>query len=181
MVIIISSVQGPATFKYYDNLAFLRNGLQNDEIHFEGPVDVHEPPAFDYPDKANVYNFTRTARTDVRDNMANWLCGILPGLQPQDCEDIRTAFNCLFDYYTYKRKLNDVGQQQAESMQMLVFDDRVQPEYVAHVQFNSITKRNAEHQFIVNATLNCQRFTHFQLQETALDDILQELKNLHVQ
>lgn len=180
MVIIISSVQGPATFQYYDNLAFLKNGLDNDEIHFEGYVNVHEPDAFVY-EGGRGYDFTRKARAKVREDMADWLGGTLPGLQLQDCRKIREAFDCIFNYYAYKGYLDHVGDERHESMQMLVFDDRDQPEYVAHVQFSSITKRNAEHGFTVNATLSCQRFTPFPLQQTALDDILQALQNLHVQ
>lgn len=110
--------------------------------------------------------------------MAKWLGGTL---QLQDCRKIREAFDCLFEYYTYKGYLDYEGDERHESMQMFVFDDRDKPKYVAHVTFSSITKRNPGHQFTVNATLTCQRFTPFQLQETALDDILQALQNLHVQ
>ena len=171
MVIIISSVQGPDTFQYYDNLAFLRNRVDDGQTHLTG-FNVHEPPPYVY-NGGRVYDITRKARAEVREDMVDWLGGTLPGLQLQDCRKIREALDCIFYYYAYKGYLDHVGDERHESMQMFVFHDRDQPEYVAHVQFSSITKRNAEHGFTVNATLTCQRFTPFPLQETALDDILQ--------
>ena len=43
MVIIVSSVQDD--FAYFDNLAYLRNGVENGHINFQGFVN-YAPPAF---------------------------------------------------------------------------------------------------------------------------------------
>ena len=176
MVIIVSSRQDPS-FSYYNNLVSLRNGLQNNAIHFQGLVNNHAPQAFVY-NAGRIYDFTRTAKAEVRENMTAYLCGVLPGLQQQDHQIIREAFDCLFDYHTYKGYLDIVGQQRREFLNMLVFDHNHQ--YVAHVQFNSATVRSDANQFTVNATLTCQRFTYFELQEAVLAAVLAALQNLHV-
>ena len=44
MVIIVSSVQDD--FAYFDNLAYLRNGVENGHINFQGFVDSYAPTAF---------------------------------------------------------------------------------------------------------------------------------------
>lgn len=176
MVIIVSSRQDP-TFNYYDNLAFLRNGLKKGKIHFQGFVNSHEP-TFDY-EKRRIFDFTHSAKAEVRKDMTSHLCDILPpGLGQRDRQSIREAFDCLFDYHTYKGYLERVRQQRRESLQMLVFDHN--QKYVAHVQFKSTTVRDGADRYTVNATLTCQRFTYFPLQETDLDDILGALENLHV-
>ena len=181
MVTIVSSRQDPS-FRYYDNLAFLRNGLQNNAIHFQGHVNNHAPEAFVY-NAGRTYDFTRTAKPQMRENMAAYLRDVLPGLQQEDHRIIREAFDCLFEYNTYKHYLNIVGQQRRETLNMLVFYRRDNQEYVAHVQFSSTTVRNVvndENQYTVNATLTCQRFSYFELQETDLEDVLAALQNLHV-
>ena len=175
MVIIVSSRKDP-TFSYYNNLAFLRNGLQNEAIHFQGNVNNHPPPEFVY-NAGRIYDFTRAAKAQVRENMTNYLCGVLPGLQQQDHQIIREAFDCLFDYHTYKGYLQIVGQEQRESLNIFVFDNQ---QYVAHVQFSSTTARRAANQFVVSATLTCLRFTYFELQQAHLEDVLEALQNLHV-
>ena len=177
MAIIVSSRKDP-TFRYYNNLAFLRNELQNEIIHFQGFVNSVE---LTFPVTAGrIYDFTRTAKAQVREDMTTYLCGhtVLPGLQQQDRQSIREAFDCLFDYHTYKGHLDMVRQQRRESLNMLVFDHN--QGYVAHVQFNSTTKREAADHYTVNATLTCLRFTYFELQEEGLEDVLEALQNLHV-
>lgn len=178
MVTIVSSREDPS-FSYYNNLAFLKNGLENNAIHFQDYVNNYSPPAFVY-NAGRIYDFTRMAKARVRENMAAHLCSVPPGLniQQQDHQILREAFDRLFEYHTYKGYLDIVGQQRRESLNMLVFDHN--QEYVAHVQFNSTTVRNAPGQFTVNAILTCQRFTYFELQEAALGDVLEALKNLHV-
>lgn len=176
MIRIVSSREDPS-FRYYHNLAFLRNGLESHTIHFQGFVNNHAPQAFVF-NAGRIYDFTRTAKAQVRENMVAYLCGVLPRLQQEDHQIIREAFDSLFDYHTYKGYLDIVGQQRCEPLNMLVFDHN--QEYVAHVQFNSTIVRNAPGQFTVNAILTCQRFTYFELQEAALGDVLEALKNLHV-
>ena len=130
-------------------------------------------------EKRCIYDFTRSAKAEVRENMTTHLCDILPpGLRQRDRQSIREAFDCLFDYHTYKGYLERVRQQQREALQMLVFHHN--QKYVAHVQFKSTTVKDGADRYTVNATLTCQRFTYFPLQETDLDDILGALENLHV-
>ena len=178
MITIVSSVEHPS-FSYYNNLAFLRNGIQSDDIHFQGCVDNYSPPAFVF-NKGSIYDFARTAKAELREDMTSWLCDTLPQeIQMQDRGRIREAFDCLFDYHKYKGYLTMVGQQRAESMEMLVFD-QANLEYVAHVQFSSTATRTAPNQFTVDATLTCQRFTYFPPQEADLENVLAALQNLHV-
>ena len=181
MITIVSSRQDPI-FSYYNNLIFLRNELRNNAIHFQGLVNNHAP-TFVY-NAGRIYDFTRAAKAEVRENMTAYLCGNdrLPGLQQQDHQIIREAFDCLFDYHTYKGYLDIVEQQRRESLNILVFDHNQQ--YVAHIQFNSTTARTKASTFTVDATLTCQRFTHFELQkadwEVVLKDLVQKSNQLNV-
>lgn len=114
--------------------------------------------------------------------MTTYLAGVLPGLAVGDPQKIREAFDCLFNYYAYKGYLDQVGQQRAESMKMLIFNANAAPQYVAHVYFNITSRRTGPQQFTVTGiALTCQRFTHFPIQQTDFAVVLQALQNLHVQ
>ena len=173
MVKIVSSVREP-TFQYYDNLAYLRNGLSNDEIQFQGYVVNHAPPAFVF-NSGRVFDFVRSARAKVRKNMAEFLCRLLSRLPKEECND---ALDCLFQYYHYRDSLT-VGTEKRESMTMLIFDNETRG-YVAHVQFSCVSRQIDQTTFTVNATLTCQRFSYFELQETDFDEMLEALQNLHM-
>ena len=176
MVIIVSSRKDPS-FRYHNNLALLRNGVENGTTHFQGLINSHES-TFNYT-AGRIYDFTRTAKAEMREKMTTNICDVLTGrLQQQDHQSIREAFDCLFDYHTYKGYLKMITQQRRESLNMLVFDHN--QDYVAHVQFKSITVRNAKDHYTVDVTLTCQRFTYFEFQEADLEDVLAALQNLHV-
>ena len=162
MVQIVSSIREP-NFQYYDNLAYLRNGRSNDEIQFQGFVINHAPSAFVF-DSGRAYDFVRSARATVRNSMAEFLWKLLPELPRGKRNE---ALDCLFDYYHYRESL-DVGAKKAESMKMLIFDNEYRG-YVAHVQFSSVSRRIDTSKYSVNATLTCQRFSYFELQETDFD------------
>ena len=89
---IVSSVREP-TFQFYDNLYYLKNGVSNDEIHFQGHVRSYTPNTFVYDNKRCTYDFTRAANADVRNDMASVLCGWLPMLPNAQS---REAFDYLF-------------------------------------------------------------------------------------
>ena len=174
---IVSSVREP-TFQFYDNLYYLKNGLSNEDIHFQGNVLSHTPNTFVYDNKRCVYDFTRTAKAEVRNHMAGVLCRWLWRLPNARS---REAFDCLFDLHHYKDYLEEVGNQRAESMNMLIFKEPrniLERGYVALVKFKSVTRRNRYRQYTVNATLTCQRFSYFELQENTLEEVLEELQNL---
>jgi hypothetical protein len=174
---ILTSTQDD--FGYYDNLGYLRKALQEGRVHFEGLVNnyAHDEPPFA---TARIYDFSRSANSSIRENMTTYLSrnNVLPGIQPQDHQKIRVAFNCLFNYFAYKGYLDQVHQQRHESMYMMIFNQPQQ--YVAHVGFSSTSRRTAQEQFTVDAILTCQRFTYFPKQETDFEDVLQALQNLHV-
>ena len=171
---IVSSVQG-LPFQFYDNLNYLMNGLSNGQIHFQGTVHSYTPNTFVYDNKRRLYDFTRSAKADVRNHMASMLCYWLPMLPNAQS---REAFNYLFNYLHYKEHLKGVGNQRAESMYMLIFN---KPHgYVALVKFNIVTGRNGLHQYAVNATLTCQLFSYFELQKSTPDEVLQKLLNLTI-
>ena len=176
-ITILTSIQDD--FGYYNNLAFLQRGLREERIQFQGFVNDYTPNAIVYDDKGRLYDFTRSAQRDIREDMTTNLSGVLPGLTPADLGQIRGAFDCLFNYYSYKGFLDHVGQQRAESMKMLIFNAAQQ--YVAHVYFNVISRKTGSLQFTVTAaSLTCQRYTYFQLQDTNFAAVLQALQNMHV-
>ena len=175
-ITILSSIQDD--FGYYNNMAFLRRGLQEDRIKFVGFVDNYTPEAIVFNNKGRLYDFTRSAQCYIREDMTAYLSGVLPGLTTADLAQIRGAFDCLFNYYTYKGFLDEVGQQRAESMKMLIFNE--DQKYVAHVYFNVTSRKTASQQFTVTAALSCQRYTYFKVQDTNFTAVLQALENLHV-
>ena len=69
-------------------------------------------------------------------------------------------------------------------MSSLIFNDgngmEDQPRYVAHVSFESISRRTADKRFIVEVTLSCQRLTYFEAQNEDFDAIQKALKDLHL-
>lgn len=178
MVVIVSSVREP-TIQYYDNLFYLRKGLSNGEIQFQGYVHNYAPDAFVFDNKRRIYDFTRSAHATVRNDMTNSLCGLLQELPRDECVE---AFDYLFDYRHYKEYLTQVGDRKEESMNLLIFrqPDRVNRGYVAHVQFSSIARRETHIQYTVNATLTCQRYSYFELQEANLEELFAALRNLNL-
>lgn len=172
---ILTSVQD--AYGYFNNLAYLKHGLVSGSLHFQGQVNTHTPTIV-FDNTARVYDFTRTAGARVREDMTTYLSGVLPGLQMEDLQKIRAAFDCLFNYYEYKGFFDHVNQQRPQSIAMLIFNHAQQ--YVAHVYFNSTSVRTALQQFNVNVALTCQRYTHFPLQATDYNAVLQALGNLHV-
>ena len=176
-ITILTSIQDD--FGYYNNLAFLQRGLLEGRIQFQGFVHNYTPNAIVYDDKDRLYDFTRSARRDIREDMTTNLSGVLPGLTMADLAQIRGAFDCLFNYYSYKGFLDQVGQQRAESMKMLIFNAAQQ--YVAHVYFNVTSRKTGPLQFTVTAaSLTCQRYTYFPSQDTNFAAVLQALQNMHV-
>jgi len=89
---------------------------------------------------------------------------------------VKLSITCFSNYHHYKEYLKEVGNQRAESMNMLIF--KKPHGYVALVKFNIVTRRNGGHQYTVNATLTCQRFSYFELQESTLDELPEKLQNL---
>ena len=169
---------------YYYNLGYLQRALQNNQVHFNGGVNNHAP-VFVFNNTARIYDFTRSAKSRIRDDMAAYLLqpNVLPGLQAQDQQAIQEPFDRLFNHLDYKRSLSQVNQQQVESMKMLIFNDAngfQAEQYVAHVTFTCNSHREVQQQlFTVNASLTCQRFTYFPLQGDDFEAVLQALQNLH--
>ena len=172
-------------FGYYWNLSYLRRALENNQVAFVGVVNTHTPGAVVF-NTARIFDFTRSAKSTIRDNMTTYLNhpNVLPGLEVGDYETIKEPFDCLFNYQGYKRKLEQDNPQRAESMKMLIFNDAngdKAKQYVAHVTFSCNShKAVGKRQFTVNAALSCQRFTYFPLQREDFDAVLQALQNLHV-
>ena len=170
---------------YYYNLGYLQRALQDDQVAFIG-VNIHTPEAFVFDNKARIYDFTRSAKATIRDDMTKFLNqpDVLPGLQAEDQQMIKEPFEFLFNNLTgYTRSLNQVFLRRIESMNMLILNEANgdhNQQYVAHVSLTCNTRRAAEQQYTVDASLTCQRFTYFPLQEDDFDAVLQALQNLHV-
>ena len=173
MVEIVSSVREP-TIRFYDNLFYLKNGLTNGEIQFEGNVHNYSPDAFVFDNKRRIFDFTRSAHATVRNDMTAFLCGVLQELPQEQCAE---AFDYVFDHRHYKGYLTQVGDRKEESMNLLIFrqPDQVNEGYVAHVQFSSIARRETQIQYTVNATLTCQRYSYFELLERNLEELFAAL------
>lgn len=176
MIEILTSIQDD--FGYFDNLGYLRAQLQADHIQFQDVVANHAPDEIVF-DSARIYDFTSSAGYKMREAMTIYLSNTLVGLQAEDLQKIREVFGCLFNYYAYKGYLDQVGNRRSESMYMLIFNQA--QKYVAHISFISTSRRTAQQQFTINATLTCQRFTYFPRQETDFNTVLLALENLHVQ
>ena len=148
--------------------------MSNGEIHFQGDVHSYTPDTFALNNKKCIFDFVSTALATVRNDMASALCGWLPKLpNAQSCE----AFDYLFDYHHYKEYLREVGNQRAESINMLIF--KKSHEYVALVKFKTFTRRNSNNLYTVNATLTCELLSYFEFQEGGLDQqIDQEIEQL---
>ena len=96
---------------YYYNLGYLQRALQHNQVHFNGGVNNHAP-VFVFNNKACIYDFTRSAKSRIRDDMAAYLLqpNVLPGLQAQDQQIIQEPFDRLFNHLDYKRSLSQVNQ-----------------------------------------------------------------------
>lgn len=185
-ITILTSIQD--NFGYYNNLGFLRRGLLRQEgeegrIQFQDVVNNLTPAAIDFGDKRRVYDFIRSAGSRIREDMTTYLGDVLPGVTDPDRQLIREALDCLFNYHTYRDHLEQVGDEQRESMHMLIFNDANGDEnqqYVAHVHFSGVSRKTAARQYTVNVSLTCQRFTYFPLQETNIQAVHDALQNLHL-
>ena len=178
MVEVVSSVREP-TIHFYDNLFNLKNGLSNGEIQFEGNVHSYSPDAFVFDDKRSIWDFTRSAKATVREDMTAFLRGVLQELTEEQC---RKAFGLLFEYYYYKESVSEVGNQKRESMNLLIFrqPDEVNDGYVALVLFSSVARRETQTEYTVNATLTCQRYSYFGLLERNVAEVFASLQNLNL-
>ena len=167
-------------FLYYDNLAYLRKGVKEEKIQFVDYADVHEPPEIPFEVK-RTYDFTRTAKAKIREKMTSHLMDVLnppATLKEQFRAQLRTAFDCLYDYRAYKGSVDKVGQQRHESLYMLIFFNHEDRQFVANVTLSSITARSDDNQYTVNVALVCQRFSYFPLQETDIQQLVETLKRL---
>ena len=175
---ILTSIQDD--FDYYDNLGYLRKALENGEVQFQGFVNNHAPDQFVFENKRRIYDFTRTAKAKIRDNMTTFLTrnAVLQGIQQREHSKIRGAFDGLFNYYGYEESLKRVNLHRHESMRMLIFNQA--QGYVAHVVFSSTSRRTALNTYTVNATLTCQRFSFFARRQTDHEVVLRALQNLHL-
>lgn len=186
-VTILTSIQDD--FRYHYNLARLRMGLQNRRIRFINAA-VPQLEQIQFNDKGRVYDFTRSAKARVREDMTTQLNHVLPGLEEEDRRRIREAFDCLFNYFSYKGYLNQVNQHRTEYMNILIFKEAQQlaqqpaqqpaQRYVAHVYFNVTSRRTDLRNYTVQPALTCHRYSHFPLDEIDLEAFLQEIVNLHV-
>ena len=103
--------------------------------------------------KARVYDFTRTAKAKIRDEMVSYLSNVLPG--SVNAEYIRGEFDRLFTYQAgYKGYLEEEGQMRSEwlLMRIPVYNGGVL-QSVAHVYFDSLTHRTGPLQFTVRVRL----------------------------
>lgn len=102
--------------------------------------------------KARVYDFSRTAKAKIREEMVSYLSSVLPG--SVYVQYIRGAFDRLFTYQAgslgYKGFLEEDGQMRSEwlMLQIPVYNGGAL-QSVAHVYFDSLTHRTGPLQFTV--------------------------------
>ena len=174
-ITILSSTQN--NLDYYNNRAYLESALLAGHVQF-----LEEPyirtPEINFSDKARLYDFTRSARATVREQMVNYLSIALPALTVGDVQLIRGALNCFFNYQEYKECFNQGSPQRFESMEMLVFNAVQQYVALVKIACNSCLTGPAE--YTVFATLTCQRFTYFPVQPTNVEAVIQALQQMHL-
>ena len=161
---------------YCNNKAYLTSALQRGLVHFLYPVNSYTPRPFVF-NTTRLYDFTRSARSTIRDSASAYLNAVLPELQIGNHPKMRAAFHRLFNHYEF----NQINQQQPRSMEMLIFHNIEQ--YVAHVYFNSTSVIIGPRQYAVIVALTCQRYTYFPLQATndsTLDVVVAALQNHHL-
>ena len=72
---ILTSIQDD--FGYYNNVAYLQKGLLDGRFQFQGFVNNHATEAIVFDNKARVYDFTRSAHSNDREDMTTYLAGVL--------------------------------------------------------------------------------------------------------
>ena len=173
-ITIVSSTQN--NLDYYNNRAYLESALLAGHVQF-----LEEPyictPEIKFSDKARLYDFTRSARATVREQMVNYLSIALPALTVGDVQMIRGALNCFFNYQEYKECFNQGSPQLFESMEMLIFNP---VQYVALVKIACTSCLTGPAEYTVFAALTCQRFTYFPVQTTNLEAVLQALQQMYL-
>ena len=163
---------------YYENLAVVRTRMHENEDEFRvGHPDVHyEQFSFN---SNQVHNFTRSAKARISKKMSTRLRDVLVpvGIVREEIrEEIRrqlqSAFDFLYNYYTYKGRLSEVGQTKDESLYMFIFINRKEMMLVAHVTFYSFSKLAAAGNFTVDVTVVCDRFQYFEMRETDFEQVM---------
>ena len=143
-------------FRFSNNQEYLRNGLLQGHLRFQGS-HIHHPPLFYFNNKRRLYDFTRSAKAAIRKEMVSFLVNSLG--QPQLQEHLRAPFNSLYDYWKYRSGVR------CESLSMLIFVYNQGGQFVAHVNFNSNVFLSAPNQYAVAVTLVCHRYSYFQLRD----------------
>ena len=175
-ITVLTSIQD--NVDYHNNRRYLEKALKEDLVKFDDNKGVNEPETFVFDNKKRVYDFTRSAKAEIRDDMTKYLKRVLPGLSSRGLDKIRGAFDCLFNYHDeYKESLKEVNGKRSESMKMLVFNKRGEDnDYVAHVKFNSTSRRTKAKQYTVDVALSYECFTYFPVQETSAEYVFETLR-----
>ena len=183
VVKIITSTEDNNAFRF--NLGYLQRAMISGAVRKQGERCDHNKELV-YEGKAKIYDFTRTAQAQVREEIVSFLNtpNVLPGLQEEGLEEIRETFGGFFIYARYKDHLKGNDDRQEESMSVLIFNDgngkEDQPQYVAYVFFSSTARKTAEKQFKVNFKLSCRRLTYLEAQNEELDAFRHALENLRL-
>ena len=176
-ITILSSIQN--NLDYYNNRAYLECALQKGVVQFLDPPYICTFEKV-FINKTRLYDFTRSAKATIRDEMVTHLIYALPGVSiAGDIQMIRAALNsCFFNYQEYKEYFYQGSPQLFESMEMLVFNAVQQ--YVALVRVACTSCLTGPAEYTVFATLTCQRFTYFPVQPTNVEAVLQALKQMYL-
>ena len=171
------------SFLYYENLAVVLTRLRENENDFRvgDPVDHSEQFTFN---TNRVYDFTRSAKATIRDYMTPYLLNVLvPDAVPEIVEEIgeqlRAAFDFLYNNNSYKGSLSAAHQTKNEYLNMLMFINREGTRLLAHVTFHSISRLAAPGNFTVDAELKTRRFQYFDVHETNFEQVMNEVMCLN--
>ena len=83
---------------YRKNMDLLRKGLTKDQIEFQGSENFFDPGPIEFKTRGSVYDFTQKAKSKIRKKMVKYVNGVLPGLPGHNLDEIRGAFEQLFNY-----------------------------------------------------------------------------------
>ena len=172
---------------YYENLAVVRTRVHENEDEFHnGHPDVHYEQ-FSFK-STKVHNFTRSAKARISKRMSTRLRDALvpagrvrEGIREEIRRQLQAAFDFLYNYYTYKDRLSEVGQTQDEFLCMFIFINSEETMLVAHVTFYSFSQLVARDYFTVEVRVVCDRFQYFEMRETDFEQVMNIMMTLNPQ
>lgn len=176
---VISSRDGDGA--YFLNLAIIKKGVRDGNIEFihEGKLEkckiYHQVHGRDY-------DFARSARSKIGDDVTKYLTNYLPGIDEETQQEIRSSFENLFNYYKFKKWFDRKGVGFKEDLKLLIEKTALfGTDYVGHIEFECETIKDPDvfwkvtssgPTYTVYARIICHGLTWFRFQRPPLKSIV---------